>query len=108
MFCVVYEFKLRPDQHERFREAWHQVTRDVIVDYGSLGARLHSCDEDTWIAYAQWPDREAWLGGHKAIEARMIQLHLDQCLADIPARLLELRVIDDLLVTNGEWERRDS
>jgi hypothetical protein len=25
-----------------------------------LGSRLHVAEDGTWVAYAQWPSREAW------------------------------------------------
>ncbi len=97
MFCVVYEFKVKPDGEKKFTEAWHTVTQDVIGQYGSLGARLHKSDQGDWIAYAQWPDRESWKVGHAVIDAEARQLHVDDCLAEIPTILLKLTVIDDLL-----------
>ena len=97
MFCVVYVMKVRPSQEDVFRKAWHQVTQDVMEHHGSLGARLHKSDCGAFIAYAQWSDREKWMSGHLYIEARTRQLHIESCLEELPATLLKLNVLDDLL-----------
>ncbi len=97
MYCVLYEFKIKPGGETQFTESWHTVTKDVIEQSGSLGARLHKSDEGDWIAYAQWPDCESWKLGHALIDAESQRLHVDDCLAAIPTILLKLNVIDDLL-----------
>lgn len=98
MFCVVYELKVSPEREERFRQAWHDVTKAIVNDYGSLGARLHKDEDGLLIAYAQWPDRESWQAGHHFIEAETKRLHLEDCLDEIPTVVMKLMVLDDLLV----------
>lgn len=97
MFCAVYEFKIMPDKHECFREEWHEITQMMIQEFDSLGARLHENEDGTWIAYAQWPNKEKWEVGHRVIDERVRQLHFENCLAAIPTTLLKLTLIDDLL-----------
>lgn len=43
MFVVLYRWRIK------------------TARYGALGSRLHQVDDGSWLAYAQWPDRERWL-----------------------------------------------
>jgi quinol monooxygenase YgiN len=97
LFCVIYELKVKPEMEQKFRDAWRKVTLDVMNECGSLGARLHKSDDGSWIAYAQWPDRESWQHGHKVIEEQTIALHADDYLLEIPTALRSLTVVEDLL-----------
>lgn len=59
--AVIYRFRLKPGLEGQFREGWERVTRRMMAERGALGSRLHRTDEQgLWIAYAQWPDRDAW------------------------------------------------
>ena len=60
IFCVLYRWRLRDDLVEQFRRGWLEVTELYLEQAGSLGSRLHHCEDGTWAAYAQWPDRAAW------------------------------------------------
>jgi quinol monooxygenase YgiN len=59
-FCVLYRFKIRPGKEETFRDGWSRMTRAIRENRGGLGSRLHLADDGVWVAYAQWPDRNAW------------------------------------------------
>lgn len=97
MLAIVYEMKVSADKERIFRDAWHTVTAEMVANHGSLGARLHLSETGTWIAYAQWPDHESWMNGHKLIDERIRQLHLDEYFLEVPTVLLKLTVVDDLL-----------
>lgn len=101
MFCVVYQLKVKSGREEDFRLAWHAVTKTLLDDYGSLGARLHKSEDGHWIAYAQWANRELWQEGHVFVEERSKQMHVDELLEEFPHTLLKLTLIDDLLVSIG-------
>jgi hypothetical protein len=60
MFIVVYRWKLKEGMEDRFRQGWRAATEAISQKYGSLGSRLHKADDGTWVAYAQWPDKERW------------------------------------------------
>ena len=36
------------------------MTEALKRERRALGSRLHRDDDGTWLAYAQWPSREAW------------------------------------------------
>ena len=61
MFVVLYRWRIKPDHEEQFRAAWTRATEKITARYGALGSRLHQVDDGSWLAYAQWPDRERWL-----------------------------------------------
>jgi heme-degrading monooxygenase HmoA len=60
MFVVLYRWKLREGQEQKFREGWRRRTEEIYRKCGSFGSRLHGAEDGTWLAYAQWPDRRAW------------------------------------------------
>ena len=61
MFCVIYEFKIKPSLKEQFLESWSDFTKAICRMNGSLGSRLHSTgDPQVYIAYAQWPSQDAF------------------------------------------------
>ena len=61
MFVVLYRWRIKKDHEEEFRAAWARATEKIAERYGALGSRLHRVDDGSWLAYAQWPDRERWL-----------------------------------------------
>lgn len=58
--AVIYRWRIRVGMEERFRQAWEVATRLLMEERGALGSRLHRAEDDTWIAYAQWPEKKAW------------------------------------------------
>ena len=58
MFCVIYQFTVKPGKEEPFTKAWSEVTNAFMESCGALGSRLHVNDNGAYIAYAQWPSRE--------------------------------------------------
>ncbi|MGH8539063.1 MAG: antibiotic biosynthesis monooxygenase, partial [Stenotrophobium sp.] len=60
-FAVIYQWRLKSGMEARFREAWESLTKSLI-QRGARGSRLHTTDYGSWVAYAQWPDRQTWEG----------------------------------------------
>jgi hypothetical protein len=60
MFTVIYCWRVKEDCQEKFREGWRRATEAIYQNYNSLGSRLHKCEDGRWMAYAQWPSKEAW------------------------------------------------
>lgn len=56
MFVAVYRWRLKPGMEDQFVDGWERVTRAIWRSCGSCGSRLHQCSDDTWLAYARWPD----------------------------------------------------
>lgn len=57
MYVVVYLFKVKPNQEQKFIDGWKGLTKLIYKHESSLGSRLHLETEGQYIAYAQWPDK---------------------------------------------------
>jgi heme-degrading monooxygenase HmoA len=60
MFIIIYRWKLKDGMEDRFRQGWRAATEAISQKYGAYGSRLHKAEDGSWIAYAQWPDKEHW------------------------------------------------
>lgn len=101
MFCVIYEFKIDENYTDEFKTIWHILTVEIKDHQGGLGSRLHqSVDQkNLYIAYAQWPTKEAWekyaplnTAKHEALTDRLREI------CHQIGIVYQLDVIDDLLV----------
>ena len=97
MFAVIYLFEVKNGKEAQFIDAWKQITQLIYTHEGSLGSRLHKKDNTTYIAYAQWPNKEAWeSAGEKLPEqASTIRLKMKEACTSIQT-IHELAVIEDL------------
>jgi hypothetical protein len=59
-FAVIYRWRLIAGKEDQFRTAWERVTKLLLAHRSALGSRLHHADDGTWVAYAQWPNRDTW------------------------------------------------
>lgn len=98
-FCVVYQFDVDKAHEAEFLSLWHKATLVIRDRSGGLGSRLHKVYNKPccYVAYAQWPNREAWLNRTPphSLQERMIQQ--SQKLAKLTT-VYELEMVDDLLV----------
>lgn len=60
MFSVIYTFDVKPGAENDFVEAWSALTELFKEHAGSGGSRLHKASTGSFVAYAQWPDRQTW------------------------------------------------
>ncbi|MDN3491631.1 antibiotic biosynthesis monooxygenase family protein [Winogradskyella bathintestinalis] len=60
MYIVLYNIVIKPNQEEKFIEAWKGLTELIYKYEGSLGSRLHKKDALNFFAYAQWPDKNTF------------------------------------------------
>lgn len=97
MFCVLYRFEIRKGLAADFERHWETVTRR-LRDAGSLGSRLHRESDTTYIAYAQWPDRESWEQERNLDDAsERARRGMANCCASIET-MARLEPVVDLLV----------
>lgn len=61
LFVVLYRWRIQAGKEEQLRAAWVGATKKIMARYGALGSRLHHAEDGSWVAYAQWPDKERWL-----------------------------------------------
>ncbi len=98
MFAVIYNFRVKAGHEDEFQQAWCNRTEEIKVTYGGLGSRLHQASDGRWIAYAQWPSREAWESAGKD-NAEMTEAQLAmRAVCESVETLFELDVRQDLLV----------
>ena len=90
-FAVIYRWRLHAGKEDQFRQAWESVTLALRKKRGALGSRLHRSDEGTWIAYAQWPDRETWEKSRELgpLDAAMASRMKEAITESMPPILLE-------------------
>lgn len=60
MFVVIYQWRIRQGREQQFIDAWSELTKIIQEKSGSLGSRLHRTNDGRFLAYAQWPSREAY------------------------------------------------
>lgn len=98
MFAILYAFHVKPGQEATFEAAWEALTRMFYRHAGSLGSRLHRPQGTTYIAYAQWPDRETWEASAKRLppEADTVKAAMREACQKTEI-LHELQVGTDLL-----------
>ena len=101
MFIVIYRWKLIEGQEGRFRQGWHRLTVEIYEKRGSLGSRLHRAEDGTWIAYAQWPDKQTWEAGRVQVQdTEALQMMRESIEVSHAPTLME--VVDDLLAHEEE------
>jgi quinol monooxygenase YgiN len=101
MFAVIYQFNLKENRESEFKGSWKQLT-ELIYEYeGSLGSRLHKLNDTSYIAYAQWPDRDTWKnsGNNLPDSADSVRKSMRDCCTEIET-LYELDCTEDLLKTH--------
>ena len=97
MFIALYRWRLKEGREERFREGWRRLTEEIYARRGSRGSRLHRAEDGTWVAYAQWPDRQTWeaASGVEAVDSEAARMMRESIEVSHPPVLME--VSDDLL-----------
>jgi quinol monooxygenase YgiN len=101
MFCVVYQWQVKADKEEQFRQSWCTITEAIFCQNGSLGSRLHKNDDGTFVAYAQWPSRELWAANAPTLGVDLARQERDACLVEGSAVTVVFRLTacDDMLAT---------
>ncbi len=107
MFVALYRWKLREGTEEMFREGWLRRTLEIYRNCGSLGSRLHRAEDGTWVAYAQWPDRQTWEAARQvAVADTEAPLLMKESIeVSYPETLLE--VVEDLIAAHGFSETEE-
>jgi heme-degrading monooxygenase HmoA len=105
MFAVIYRWKVVPGGETEFVSAWEALTHRLRDEAGALGSRLHRAEDGSFLAYAQWPDRQTW---EAARDGPAPDEDLAGRMTAVVAERLEpvlLEVENDLLETRGwTWD----
>ena len=96
-FVAIYRWRLDSEKVDQFLKAWADVTRGIKSQRGGLGSKIHREDDGTYIAYAQWPSREAWTESSQlpSVDPAASKLMADAVLETLPS--LYLDPLEDLL-----------
>ena len=102
MIVVIYKFEIKPNKFIDFLKYWKKMTLLIHQYEKGLGSRLHKKEENVYIAYAQWPDRETWSnsGVNLPKEAEVIRNEMRKVCSKVTI-LNELEVVEDLLKTEA-------
>ena len=75
-FTVIYSFKIFDGREDDFINSWTELTKLIYEFEGSYGSRLHKANDNLFIAYAQWPDKETYIhSGNNLPETRKFSYH---------------------------------
>ena len=98
MFAVIYQFNVKGNMNSEFIKAWKELTQLIYEYEGSLGSRLHKLNDKSYLAYAQWPDKETWKNSGNKLpnSADSIRKAMKNSCTNIEV-LYELDSIEDLL-----------
>ncbi len=98
MFAVLYSFNVLPDKSKDFIEGWSGLTNLIYEYENSFGSRLHKIAPNTYIAYAQWPDKSTWKNSGSKLpeQASVFSKLMKDCCAEIKTEN-ELELVADLL-----------
>lgn len=80
MFGVVYHFEIKAENKNAFVKSWLDMTNYLKQNRSALGSRLHQINSTTYFAYAQWPNKAAWLKNKSASseESRLLSAEMDK------------------------------
>ena len=94
MYALIYKFKVKKNKESEFIKSWKELTELIYKYEGSLGSRLHKQDDETFIAYAQWPNDVVFNNSGKKLPENVKEIReiMRKACSDIE-RLFELEVI---------------
>lgn len=98
MYCIIYQFEVKPGFESRFIKAWEKLTLFYRDEYNSLGSRLHRESDLHYMAYAQWPNLETYeaAGSKETSETALWSQQMREACTTIQA-LYKLEPVADYL-----------
>ncbi|CAN5490461.1 hypothetical protein BH10ACI1_BH10ACI1_10320 [soil metagenome] len=105
MFIALYHWKIKHGSEEKFQEGWHRRTLEIRANCGGSGSRLHRAEDGSFIAYAQWKNKEMWenLPNFPIIDKEASAMVRDSIEESLPTTFME--VLDDLLISKEELKK---
>lgn len=78
------------------------MTLEIRDTCDGLGSRLHKAEDGTFVAYAQWKDKETWEKAQEipTIDEEAVKLMRESIEERLPTVFME--TLDDLLLKNYE------
>jgi heme-degrading monooxygenase HmoA len=98
MYIVIYEFKVKENNAQKFIDSWTAMTNLLKLHEGSLGSRLHKQKELHYMAYAQWPSKEIFDNSGKNLSENVSEIRkIMKNSCEVIKVLHYLEVVEDLL-----------
>ncbi len=66
MYAVIYRGFVKAGCEQRYLECWRLIADYFVSFRGALGSSLHKGEDNEYIAYSRWPDRETRENSWKA------------------------------------------
>ena len=98
MYAIIYTFKVKEGMEETFIQSWKTMTQLIYEYENSFGSRLHQSEENVFIAYALWPDKQTFenAGGNLPDEAKEVRNKMRESCIDIQTQF-KMPVVQDML-----------
>lgn len=98
-FTVIYSFKVLNDREEDFIKSWEALTILIYEFEGSYGSRLHKINDNLFIGYALWPDKETYThsGNNLPEAANQYRQQMRECCSEIKTEYESNLIVKDLL-----------
>lgn len=97
MYTILYEFIVKQGKEKEFIESWKSVTQLYIQHGNGLGSRLHLVGDQTYIAYAQWPNSDTRENATLPFEKEAIGEQMRATCNSIKV-VYRMNVVEDLLI----------
>jgi len=111
-FTVIYSFKVVEGKEKDFINSWAELTKLIYEFEGSYGSRLHKVNNNLFIAYAQWPDKEVYdrSGNNLPESANKFRQQMRECCSEIKTEFELSNVVLDFLKDeqHGEHNQKNS
>ncbi len=98
-FTIIYSFKIFDGRENDFINSWEGMTKLIYEFEGSYGSRLHKINDNLFIGYAQWPDKETYdkSGNNLPEGATGFRQQMRECCSEIKAEYESNLIVKDLL-----------
>lgn len=95
---IIYSFTVVEGKENEFIACWTALTKLIYEYEGSYGSRLHKVNDNLFIGYAQWPDKETYdkSGNNLPEEANSLRLKMRECCSEIKP-VYEMVTVKNLL-----------
>ncbi|WP_181899432.1 antibiotic biosynthesis monooxygenase [Flagellimonas nanhaiensis] len=98
MHAIIYKFDVKKGRVEEFKMAWKKLTGAYLEFSGSMGSRLHSDENGTFIAYALWPNPQILSEANQKLPETKEYLRDELRATCISVQVLhKLDVVEDLI-----------
>ncbi|GGE89659.1 hypothetical protein SAMN05443634_10478 [Chishuiella changwenlii] len=98
-FTIIYSFKIFDNKDIEFIQCWKELTELIYKFEGSYGSKLHKVNDNLFIAYAQWPNKDVFnqSGNNLPKTANSLRQKMRECCVEIKKEFEMNSIVIDLL-----------